>query len=220
MCALQATTGPALNIHRKLTDAELQQMLVGARILEKDSFGPKVYALNNGEILKVFRRKRMFSSTLLRPSSQRFYDNAVGLSALGIPTVTPLACYRLDDARRTAVRYQPLPGETLSDRLRHSPEQWRDILPPLASFINQLHAQGVYFRSLHAGNIVITANGEFGLIDVADMRLRRRPLSKALIRRNREHFEKHARKERLPLEPGTLWAACERAQATRLPASS
>ncbi len=189
-------------------------MLVGARILEKDSFGPKVYVLNNGEILKVFRRKRILSSTLLRPSSQRFYDNAVALSALGIPTVTPLACYRLDDARRTAVRYQPLPGDTLNDRLRHFPEQWRDILPSLANFINLLHARGVYFRSLHAGNIVITANGEYGLIDVADLRLHRRPLSKSLIRRNREHFEKYARKEGLPLEPGTLWAACERAQTT------
>ena len=45
----------------RLPQADLNAMIEGARILEKDSYGPKVYLLADGNILKLFRRKRLFS---------------------------------------------------------------------------------------------------------------------------------------------------------------
>jgi hypothetical protein len=44
----------------RLAQADLTAMIEGARILEKDSYGPKVYLLADGNILKLFRRKRLF----------------------------------------------------------------------------------------------------------------------------------------------------------------
>lgn len=188
----------------------LNKMIEGASVLEQDSYGPKVYALTDGNMLKIFRRKRLLSTALLRPQSLRFCFNAEALKKRGIPTLTPLQLYRLDDTSRTAVLYRPLPGETLSALLIESEANWLDLLPPLAHFINHLHESGVYFRSLHLGNIVKTPNGEFGLIDIADLQLHRHALSRGRIRRNQEHFDKYLRKENIALDTAQLWAYCEK----------
>jgi len=198
-----------------LPAAMLNEMIEGARILEQDSFGPKVYQLRDGNMLKLFRRKRLISSALLRPHSRRFCANATALQELGIPTLQPLYLYRLDDPSWTAVLYRPLPGETLSQLLRNSEISWTALQPELARFINHLHANGVYFRSLHLGNIVRTPDGPLGLIDIADLQIRRRQLSENLIRRNRAHFEKYLRKEGFPLDSASLWACCENTRSER-----
>lgn len=44
----------------RLPQAALNQLIEGASILEADSYGPKVYLLQDGNILKLFRRKRFF----------------------------------------------------------------------------------------------------------------------------------------------------------------
>lgn len=198
-----------------LPAAMLLNMIEGAQVLEEDSFGPKVYQLHDGNMLKLFRRKRLLSSALLRPHSQQFCANAAALQARGIPTVQPLHLYRLDDPARTAVLYSPLPGETLSQLLRDRVYPWTTLVPELAYFINRLHDNGVYFRSLHLGNIVRNPDGTLGLIDIADLKVYSTPLSKRLIMRNRQHFEKYLRKEGLALDSASLWASCE-TQKSRL----
>ena len=198
-----------------LPAAMLSEMTEGARILEQDSFGPKVYRLRDGNMLKLFRRKRLLSSALLRPHSQRFCTNATALRERGIPTLQPLCLYRLDDPAWTAVLYRPLPGETLSQLLRDDDLSWTALQPELARFINRLHDSGVYFRSLRLGNIVRTPDGTLGLIDIADLQIRRRPLGGRLIQRNREHFDKYLRKEGFPFDSAPLWACCEAARPGR-----
>lgn len=197
-----------------LTAPALAQMIQGASLVEQDSFGPKVYLLANGDYLKLFRRKRWLSSALLCPHSRRFLANAEVLDRLGVPTLEPRQLFRLDKAGWTAVTYRPLPGKTLSQLLKSGEETWEGLVPQLARFINQLHLQGVYFRSLHLGNIVRTPEGPLGLIDIADMRVRRAPLGRSLVRRNREHFDKYIRKEKLPYRSETLWALCDELRPT------
>ncbi|NBA93961.1 toluene tolerance protein [Pseudomonas sp. R5(2019)] len=184
----------------RLTQAALGKMIIGARILESDSFGAKVYLLQDGNILKLFRRKRLFSSALMRPYSKRFIDNALQLQKLGIPTLHVLSFHKLDLPGTTAVLYSPLPGETLRQRSIQPGFSWKDALPSLIELIRSLHQSGIYFRSLHLGNIVATPEGELGLIDVADMRFLRAPLSKRLARRNLQHFARYIGRERLTSE--------------------
>lgn len=197
-----------------LPAADLEQMIQGATLVEQDSFGPKVYLLANGDYLKLFRRKRWLSSALLCPHSRRFLANAAALGKLGVPTLEPRQLFRLDKAGWTAVTYRPLPGQTLNQLLKSGEESWESLVQPLARFINQLHLQGIYFRSLHLGNIVRTPEGTLGLIDIADMRVRRAPLGRSLVRRNREHFDKYIRKEKLPYRSETLWALCDELSPT------
>ncbi|MHC8322696.1 BUD32 family EKC/KEOPS complex subunit [Pseudomonas sp. GB2N2] len=181
----------------RLPQAALIQIIDGARVLEADSYGAKVYLLRDGNILKVFRRKRIFSSALFRPYSKRFIDNAVKLQKLGVPTLQVLKYYQLEAPGMTAVLYQPLPGETLSQIASKENFTWAQALPDLAGLIRSLHQSGIYFRSLHLGNIVITPDHRMGLIDVADMRFMRGPLPRRLIKRNLQHFARYISRENL-----------------------
>ena len=181
----------------RLPQAALNQMIDGAKILEADSYGPKVYLLQDGNILKLFRRKRFFSSALIRPYSKRFIDNAFKLQKLGVPTLQVLQYYRLEAPGMTAVLYQPLPGETLRQISSKEGFNWPQALPELAGLIRSLHRSGIYFRSLHLGNIVITPDNRMGLIDVADMRFLRGPLPRHLIKRNLQHFARYIARENL-----------------------
>lgn len=181
----------------RLSQATLKQMIEGARVLEADSFGPKVYLLPNGNILKLFRRKRFFSSALFRPYSKRFIDNAIELQKLGVPTLQILHHYRLQEPGMTAVLYQPLPGETLRQIANKEGFDWPQALPDLVELIRNLHQSGIYFRSLHLGNIVVTPDKRMGLIDVADMRFLRAPLPRHLIKRNLQHFARYITREHL-----------------------
>ncbi|HZJ92281.1 MAG TPA: toluene tolerance protein, partial [Thiopseudomonas sp.] len=52
---------------------------------------------------------------------------------------------------------------------------------------------GVYFRSIHLGNVVLTPECELGLIDISDMKIFRRPLSKWQRKRNFEHMVRDER---------------------------
>lgn len=181
----------------RLPQADLNQLIVGAQILEADSYGAKVYLLENGNILKLFRRKRLLSSALLRPYSRRFIDNAARLEQLGIPTLRVLAHYRLEKPGMTAVLYHPLPGQTLSQLSRKEGFSWQQALPDMVRLVRTLHRSGVYFRSLHLGNIVVTPDQQWGLIDVADMRFLRGPLSRRMIKRNIQHFARYLSREKL-----------------------
>ncbi|MBA1381635.1 toluene tolerance protein [Pseudomonas brassicacearum] len=181
----------------RLPQAALNHLIEGASILEADSYGPKVYLLEDGNILKLFRRKRLFSSALLKPYSARFINNATRLKELGVPTLEVLAHYKLQQPRMTAVLYRPLPGKTLRQLSNQENFSWQQRLPALVELIRSLHACGIYFRSLHLGNIVVTPENKLGLIDVADMRFLRSPLPHYLARRNLQHFARYIARENL-----------------------
>lgn len=170
-----------------LTESGLKTLVGAACVLEQDHRGPKVYQLSDGRILKLFRVKRLFSSATLRPYSLRFMRNALALARLGIPTLKVEAAYRLTDWRLTAVLYDPLPGMTLR-QLAGNGLLGEELIGQLGAFVADLHRQGVYFRSLHFGNIVLAPSGAMGLIDIADLRVRRKPLPHALCLRNLRHL--------------------------------
>jgi tRNA A-37 threonylcarbamoyl transferase component Bud32 len=157
-----------------------------AEVLEADRHGDKVMRLVDGSILKVFRRKRLITSAALYPYAKRFADNCVALAARGVPCPRVRQVYRIKPLACDAVQYDPLPGITLREALRNSDQP--DLLrAQFGRFLAALHEKGIYFRSAHLGNIILTPGGELGLIDCADLRARRRPLSRAMRLRNFKH---------------------------------
>lgn len=156
---------------RTLTTGEHLALIAGAQVIEADGFGDKVLLLNNGDYLKLFRHKRLLSSALLAPPSMRFIRNAGLLVKRRVSTVTIIDHYRIPSIQRMVVHYQPLQGETLRTLLIDSSTGSQfELMTPLGVFIARLHEKGIYFRSLHLGNIVRMLDGELGLIDIADMR--------------------------------------------------
>lgn len=158
----------------------------GASVLEADGFGDKVLHLADGTMLKLFRRKRFFSSAAWYPYARRFADNAAALHRRQIPAPVVIAVWRVPSIGRDAVHYHPLIGQTLRELLRQGVDEdtERVLKAAFTRFIVRLHECGVYFRSLHLGNVVLTPDRQLGLIDISDARIGRRSLSRQLRARN------------------------------------
>ena len=178
---------------RRISAAQLSALLEGAKTIEEDGLGVKVARLQGGDFLKLYRRKRLLSSDLWNLPAQRFADNAQGLLRLGITAPNVLDVLMISQCRLSAVRYQPLPGDTLRDQLRQQDAAARtELVAKFGTFLGELHQQGVYFRSLHLGNVLLLPDGTFGLIDLSDMKLEGGPLASWKRRRNLQHILRYA----------------------------
>jgi tRNA A-37 threonylcarbamoyl transferase component Bud32 len=159
----------------------------GAHVLEADGSGDKVLRLADGRMLKLFRRKRLLSSALFYPYAQRFADNTHALEQRGILCPKVIAVYRIPSIERDGVYYSPLAGNTVR-QLQGSREEAEVLRFKLGGYFALLHERGVYFRSLHFGNVVLTPDNQLGLIDIADLRCQKRALSDSKRLRNFAHL--------------------------------
>lgn len=177
---------PAGRPLKRLKQQDYLALREGAEVLEVDHHGEKVLRLADGTILKLFRRRRLISSAALFPYACRFADNAEALARLGIPVPEVIEVLRIPSIARDAVHYRPLAGKTLRELMRAglSSERRQALRTAFTRLVIGLHDKGVYFRSLHLGNIVCTPDGHLGLIDFADLRIHPWSLGKYLRTRN------------------------------------
>ena len=144
-------------------------LVASGRVLEASiKLGPKVVDLGQGRYFKLLRVKQKFFATWrwLNPA-KRFARNARQLQERGIPSLQVEALVHLPHKDCWGVRYRGLEGRTVRELLRSG--EFSDAqLDQLAAFIKQLHDQGVYFRGLHLGNILLLPDGRMGLIDILD----------------------------------------------------
>ena len=176
---------------QSLKPESFEQLSSNAQVIEADGLGPKVLRLEDGRFLKVFRPRRWYTSGSFNPYSERFASNSEQLRTLGIPAPQVLNLYALADGS-SAVVYTPLPGLTLRQALQSLDSSLREsLIERFGRFVAVLHERGVYFRSLHLGNVLLMDDGEFGLIDVADLRIYPSPLRNALRQRNLNHMQRY-----------------------------
>ena len=176
---------------QNLTHNDYLALRAHAAVLEQDRHGDKVLQLQDGRYLKLFRRKRLISTAAWYPYAQRFADNAIALAQRGIPCPEVSEVYRIPSIARDAVRYTPLAGETLRQLVRAGAGT-AGLRDKLGAFVARLHEAGIYFRSLHLGNIVLTPDNDLGLIDIADLRAGRGPVSQHRRQRNLRHLLRDA----------------------------
>lgn len=153
-----------------MTQAELARLQASGKTLEQDERGIKVTLLPDGAMLKVFRLRSWFSSSLVYSNARSFCRNAERLECLAIPTVSIVKLYHFERFADTAVLYRPLKGETIKDMLNKG-SLTDDTCIKFGQFVARLHSLGIHFKSLHFGNIVLSITGDLGLIDIADMRI-------------------------------------------------
>lgn len=173
-----------MQIH-PLSEAEFAQIIENAEVIEDDG-RPKVMRLPDGRFLKYFRRKHLISRDLMVAAAVRFARHARRLERMGIATLSVLGLHRLHGSADTIAIYQPLAGRPLRALLATG-EANAALMYRIGGFIAQLHERGIYFRSLHPGNIIVDGP-TLGLIDMLDMRFKRGPLSRWQRRRNWLHF--------------------------------
>ena len=176
-----------------LSSTQLTHLTQDAEVLEADGLGPKVYRLADTSILKVFRRRHWLSGGSIWPYAKRFAKNAQTLRLRGFRTPEIIAIYHLEDSiNATAVHYHSLPGGTLRHALKSATPEQRELwVEALGQELAKLHQKGIYFRSAHLGNFLLMPDSNLGIIDIADLRLSRRPLSNAKRARNLRHISRY-----------------------------
>lgn len=176
---------------KKLPHTDWLALRAGAEVLETDSSGDKVLRRPDGTFLKLFRRKRLISSAAWYPYARRFADNALALRQRGIPCPRVIDVFRVPSIGRDVVHYHPLAGETLRRVVRGAMDEDEAayLRDAFNRFVRRLHDRGIYFRSLHLGNVVMSPCGELGLIDISDVRVHRGPLSRFWRERNLRRME-------------------------------
>ncbi|MBI2307251.1 MAG: toluene tolerance protein [Rhodocyclales bacterium] len=176
---------------KRLEQRDYLALREGAEVLEVDHHGDKVLRLADGTIFKLFRRRRVLSSAALYPYARRFANNAVALARLGIPVPQVIDVLRIPSIERDAVHYTPLAGTTLREMARAGLSQQgeRELKAAFTRFVIGLHDKGIYFRSLHLGNVVRTPDGRLGLIDFSDLRIHPWALGKYLRARNMRRMQ-------------------------------
>ena len=175
-----------------LTLEEYQKIVEDSVVLEQDGHGVKVLEIAEGKIVKLFRRKRRFSSVMFKSYATRFVENARRINSLGIETVQVEAVYRCPPIDRTLVVYQPVLGQTLRDALRNVADA-DGLMEQFAGFLAELHDKGVLFRSIHFNNVIVPdSSGPLGLIDIADMKVFNKELSFTRRMRNLRHLTRYS----------------------------
>lgn len=150
-------------------------MLEGADVLKVDHFGVKVARIADNRILKLFRTRKKLSSALWSPYALRFVRHAEILRRRMIRTISIERIFIVGEVAEQGVVYEQLEGETLRTLLEQEVkrEQRDALIAKLACFLAELHGKGILFRSNHFGNIVVTPEGAYALIDIVDLRVRR-----------------------------------------------
>jgi tRNA A-37 threonylcarbamoyl transferase component Bud32 len=170
---------------------EYQLLITKSETLEKDRHGVKVLLTPEGRIVKFFRQKRLISSARLKSYSSRFVDNALTLKRLGIKTVDVEGVYYCKPIKRTLVFYLPIIGQTLRTVLQDQ-KCCDDVMKSFATFFAKLHDKGVFFRSIHLNNVIVSDDlNSFGLIDMADMKVLQGQLSLRMRKRNFRHLTRY-----------------------------
>lgn len=174
-----------IRIH-PLSREQLDSAVERSEVVERDGHGIKVLRLQDGRYLKYFRRKRYFNRELLSPAAVRFARHARQLERLRIPTLEVESLHRIIGEPHTVAVYRPMPGDTLRALLAQDRADTQTLYR-VGVFLARLHRQGVFFRSVHPGNIVVDGL-RIGLIDLLDMKVRPWSMSRWARRRNWVHF--------------------------------
>jgi len=161
------------------------------KVLEYDQRGVKVVETENQDIVKFFRLKQAYSSALIFPYAWRFKNNARLLRKKGIETVKIKKIEYCFPEKRHLVTYEKIAGQTIRELLTVN-EKDTDLIKKLTGFVARLHANGIYFRSLHFGNVIVTNNGEMALIDISDLSVYPWSLTVNLRIRNWRHLLKYS----------------------------
>ncbi|WP_456373545.1 hypothetical protein [Thiolapillus sp.] len=171
---------------KQVSRQEHEALVANARVLEEQSFGVKVWLLPDQRVVKMFRVKRRFSSGRLYPYNLRFARNAARLQARGVAAPNILETFFCPEIERHGVVYERLEGEPFYELFQNNMDE--ALFETLAGFLAELHEKGIYFRSVHPGNVLLKSDGSMGLIDIQDLRFWPWALNRSLRARNFRHL--------------------------------
>ena len=178
---------PYLPRVKRIKPHYLDHLRATCELLQGTPERPGLYLSPEGEIYKSYYARRRLSRSAWRLPAKRFAENGRALRKLGITAPLAKAVYRFAPKRMHLVLYNRLPGEDLREAASRDAQR----LSGTGAFIASLHQQGVHFRAIHLGNVLVSEDGELGLLDIADLNIRKGPLLPTTRARNVAHLLNH-----------------------------
>lgn len=155
---------------QQIDQGAYDNLISQGKVLETDPWGTKVVETEDQKIIKIFRLKRVYSSALLFPYACRFKRNATQLKKKGIETIDVESIVYCRAEQRHVLTYKKIAGLPVKALVEKQNEA-AEFIEQLIKFVVGLHKKGIYFRSLHFGNVIVNTEGEMALIDIADLRI-------------------------------------------------
>ncbi len=176
---------------QQIDQATYDQLISQGKVLESDPWGTKVVETKEQKIIKIFRLKRVYSSALFFPYACRFRRNAKRLKKKGIETINVEKIVYCMAEQRHVLTYKKISGHPVKALIEKNNGD-AELIEQLIKFVVGLHKKGIYFRSLHFGNVIVNTEGEMALIDIADLQIYPWPLSLNQTIRNWKHLLKYS----------------------------
>ena len=166
--------------------SEFESICSNSEILRWKNTLPRLMRNNGNLILKIWNRKNKLSSDWIYPYYLRFVRNARKLRSRGIIAPNVQSITKVRKTGLHIVTYEEMAGSSVRNILQH--DKYTIPLKELALFIATLHKKGIFFTSLHLGNIIRLDSEDFGIIDVANTHFFVFPLGIHSRARNLSHF--------------------------------
>lgn len=157
-----------------------------SELLEKDGDFEKVFLFKKQFIIKIFRHRKIFSTSRIKNKAKKFRDNSIVLQQRGISCSEVCKIFNLTKPnKRQCIVYKYIDGETFHDvYINANIEDKELLLRKFFDFFKLLHKKGIYFRSAHLANIIVRPDGSLALIDIGNIQFYRRSLSTFQVFRN------------------------------------
>lgn len=189
---------------QKITHEHYLNLIKNSKSTYYDDLNNKVLTLHDGTFLKLFPRKKLFSSAAIRPHIKKFIKNIKKIEKLGIPCLKIIQAYSIPSIKHDAVNFHPLAGMALRE-LYNSDTQQRDYLKEkFLNFIDQIQSHGIYLRSINLDNIVLTTESEIGLSDISDIKITHQVLKNCRLKIKNKYIARNEQ-EREWLKPNIIF---------------
>lgn len=134
----------------------------------------------DNQIIKHIYHRKGLSSSKFKPYALRFVKNSRVMLQRGFIVPTVKHVFRFNESNCDVLIYDFLEGKCLR-------ECDQTVLVKIPEFIKKLHSDGIYFRDLHFGNIIVH-HDQFAIVDLASANIKKRPLSTRERARNLAHL--------------------------------
>tara|TARA_R110002072_G_scaffold173230_2_gene327842 strand:- start:10569 stop:12176 length:1608 start_codon:yes stop_codon:yes gene_type:complete len=189
---------PEIYYKNTITNNKFQKIIEKSQVIKKNKHGPKLL-LNQEHYIKIFYKKSGMSSTKFKSYADKFIINSIKLQKLNISTIKPEKVFYIKNHNHPRdphfITYKSIPGQDLRNIITNNNsiniEDNHDLILRFIEELVTLHQKGVFFRSLHLGNILLEANSKnLALIDIADVRFKKlnKPLGFNKSLRNIKHI--------------------------------
>jgi hypothetical protein len=161
---------------KEVSKAQVEKIVAQSEMIMGSPEEPMLLLTPAGELIKLFYRKKRFTTAILFPRAIRFVNNGRRLREKGVMAPLSNEVIYCSEMALHMVTYDPLPGKDLR-ALRDDGNEL--AMTGLPEYLAELHMLGVVFRGIHLGNILFLnkqAGQIYALVDIAGMTIKNRPL--------------------------------------------